>query len=231
VVRAVTDGWEIVAGERRFRAAALAGLERVPVVVREVADERMLEIALIENLQREDLTVWEEASAIRALMQRWNLTQEEVAQRLGRSRSHVANILRVLALPEDVRPLVEEGRLTLGQVKALLEAPPEAWGELARRAADEGWSVRRIEREVGEREHRAAMRERPPREIAAAPDEEGLRSWAERAGEVLGRSVTWRARGQGVEIAIRCPDVRSAREVFERLAGEAAGHEEGMGGR
>ena len=215
VVRSVADGWEIVAGERRFRAATMAGLSRIPVVIREIDDDRMLEIALIENLQREDLTVWEEATGIRALMQRADLTQEEVSRRLGLSRSHVANILRVLALPERVREFVTEGRLTLGQVKALLEAPAEFLEGLARRAVEEGWSVRTIEAQVS-----ALGREKAPPKgrarTASWPEEVAL--YADRATSWVGRPLEWRARGDGGEVVIRCATREEAERILRRLA-------------
>lgn len=215
VVRSVADGWEIVAGERRFRAATMAGLSRIPVVIREIDDDRMLEIALIENLQREDLTVWEEATGIRALMQRADLTQEEVSRRLGLSRSHVANILRVLALPERVREFVTEGRLTLGQVKALLEAPAEFLEGLARRAVEEGWSVRTIEAQVS-----ALGREKAPPKgrarTASWPEEVAL--YADRATSWVGRPLEWRARGDGGDVVIRCATREEAERILRRLA-------------
>ena len=215
VVRAVADGWEIVAGERRFRAATMAGLSRIPVVIREIDDDRMLEIALIENLQREDLTVWEEATGIRALMQRADLTQEEVSRRLGLSRSHVANILRVLALPERVREFVTEGRLTLGQVKALLEAPAEFLEGLARRAVEEGWSVRTIEAQVS-----ALGRETAPLKgrarTASWPEEVAF--YADRATSWVGRPLEWRARGDGGDVVIRCATREEAERILRRLA-------------
>lgn len=216
VVRPAPDGWEIVAGERRFRAATMAGLDRLPVVVRDVDDNRMLEIALIENLQREDLTVWEEATAIRALMQRGNLTQEEVAGRLGRSRSHVANILRVLALPESVQPLVAEGRLTLGQVKALLEAPAEILEEMASAAADEGWSVRTIEARVAARTRTAWTKE--PEAHGDRDHGDDVEPFAERAAAALGQPVRWRPRRDGGDIVIRCSDQSEAERLLRYLA-------------
>lgn len=216
VVRPVAEGWEIVAGERRFRAATMAGLERIPVVVRSVDDNRMLEIALIENLQREDLTVWEEATAIRALMQRGSLTQEEAAKRLGRSRSHVANILRVLALPEAVRPLVAEGFLSLGQIKALLEAPAEMLEGLARSAAEEGWSVRAIEGRIAAltRAEKTAGSARSDADERAGD----VRRYAERAAAALGQTIQWRPKGGGGDIIIRCSDRSEAERVLDYLA-------------
>ncbi len=141
-------GYGIIAGERRFRAAQLAGLQEVPVVVREVADDReRLELALVENLQRSDLDAVEEAEAYRALQATFGLSQDEVAARVGKSRSTVANSLRLLRLPEEVLELLRAGRLTAGQARPLLAlATPEQQIELAQQAVARGLSARDMER-------------------------------------------------------------------------------------
>jgi ParB family chromosome partitioning protein len=121
------DSYEIVAGERRWRAAQMAKLHDVPVVVRELADAEALEIAIIENVQRADLNVIEEAAAYQELIDRFGRTQEQVAQEVGKSRPHIANTIRLLRLPESVKALVMEGKLTAGHARTLLSAPdPEA---------------------------------------------------------------------------------------------------------
>lgn len=120
VVRKSIKGYDIVAGERRYRAAKLAGLEKVPAIIRELSDKEMMQIALIENLQREDLNPVEEASAYRKLMDGLNLTQEELANKLGKSRPHIANHLRLLQLDKAVRGLLEDGKLSMGHGRALL---------------------------------------------------------------------------------------------------------------
>ncbi len=121
VVRpAATGGYEIVAGERRWRAAQLAGMHTIPVIVRELNDQEMLELAIIENVQRSDLNAIEEASGYHDLMDRFNYTQERLAEVIGKSRSHVANTLRLLKLPDTVRLLVREGKLTAGHARALV---------------------------------------------------------------------------------------------------------------
>ena len=127
-------GYSIVAGERRWRAARLAGLVEVPVIIKDVTDEQAAALALIENLQREDLDPIEVAEGCRQLIDKYGLTQESAAKRLGKSRSAVANSLRLLALPEDVRRLVSEGKLSFGHAKVLLGLPDE---ELMRQAAAE----------------------------------------------------------------------------------------------
>lgn len=146
VVRPRGEGFEIVAGERRFRAAGLAGLERVPALVREFSEAETMEIALIENLQREDLNPLEEAEAYRAVMETFQLTQEALAQRLGRSRSQIANTLRLLQLSPGVREEVRSGRLSMGHAKVLLGVEsPERQLALAQRVVADGLSVRQLE--------------------------------------------------------------------------------------
>ena len=142
--------WRIVAGERRWRAARKAGLETVPVVVREVeSDRELLELALIENLQRADLNALEEAEAYRALAEEFGLTQQEIADRVGRSRAAVANSLRLLRLPEAVQERVRSGALTAGQARPLLSLGDEKGQvELAARAQRESLSARQLEKIV-----------------------------------------------------------------------------------
>jgi ParB family transcriptional regulator, chromosome partitioning protein len=120
IVRKSIKGFEIVVGERRFRAAKEAGLSTIPVIVKELTDEKMMELALLENLQREDLTPIEEAYAYSNLMNELNVTQEELAKRLGKSRSHIANIVRLLSLPDQVSALINNGELSMGHGRALL---------------------------------------------------------------------------------------------------------------
>lgn len=120
IARKSIKGYEIVVGERRFRAAKEAGLEKVPVVVKELTDEKMMELALLENLQREDLTAIEEAHAYANLMNELKITQEELSKRLGKSRSHIANIVRLLSLPDQVIAYINNGELSMGHGRALL---------------------------------------------------------------------------------------------------------------
>lgn len=146
VVRPKGKGYEIVAGERRWRAAGLAGLRKIPALVREFSEAETMEIALIENLQREDLNPLEEAEAYRILMETFKLTQEELAQRLGKSRSQIANTLRLLHLSPVAREEVRSGRLTMGHAKVLLGVTTVVQqDQLATRAATEGLSVREVE--------------------------------------------------------------------------------------
>lgn len=152
LVRARDDGFELIAGERRWRAAKRAGLASIPAVVRTADDEASLEQALVENLHRQDLNALEEAGAYQQLIEDFGLTQEQVAQRVGKSRSAVANHLRLFQLPPAVQKLVGEGLLSAGHAKALLGHPDRAYQEsLARRAVAESMSVRDVERQVKER--------------------------------------------------------------------------------
>lgn len=140
------DHFELIAGERRWRAAKRAGLQLVPVIVREVSDALSLQQALVENLHREDLNPMEEAAACQQLIEDFSLTQEEVAQRVGKSRSAVANLLRLFQLPPLVQRLIAEGRLSAGHAKVLLSAPDREFQEsLAQRIADESLTVRATE--------------------------------------------------------------------------------------
>ena len=143
------ERYQLVAGERRWRACRMLGLDEVPAIVREMTDAEVMELALIENLQREDLTPLEEAAGYRDLMETYGLTQEEAAKRVGKSRSAVANTLRLLQLPEQVRLLVEEGRLSAGHARALMGIEDiGTMTAVAKEAADKGLSVREVEKRV-----------------------------------------------------------------------------------
>lgn len=146
LVRPVDGAYELVAGERRFVAARRAGLDRVPVVVREISDDRVLEASLVENLQREDLDPIDEALGYQALLEDLGYTQERIAERVGKDRTTVANSLRLLTLPQDVQDLVSRGTLTAGHARALLPlANPEEIGSAARYVSSMGFSVRKAE--------------------------------------------------------------------------------------
>ena len=146
VVRAKDGGFQIVAGERRYQAARRAGLAEVPVVIREVSDEEVLQLALIENLQREDLNPIEEAMGYQSLMEQQGVTQAELGRLVSKSRSTVANSMRLLELPEDVLKMVSDGLLTAGHARAILSTKdPEDRSALARKVVDEGLSVRQTE--------------------------------------------------------------------------------------
>jgi ParB family chromosome partitioning protein len=146
LVRAVDSGFELVAGERRWRAASRAGLATIPAVVRHADDMSSIEQALVENLHRQDLTALEEAAAYQQLIEDFELTHEELADRVGKSRSSITNTLRLLGLPPTIQHLLADGRLSAGHARALLATPDRALQEeLARLAVEEGWTVRTVE--------------------------------------------------------------------------------------
>jgi ParB family chromosome partitioning protein len=146
VVRAVAGGnHEIIAGERRWRAAQIAGLAEIPALVREVTDHAVIAMALIENIQREELTPLEEASALQRLIGEFNYTHQQTADAVGRSRASVSNLLRLLDLPDAIRQLLEQHKLEMGHARALLTLDPVLALALARQAAERGWSVRELE--------------------------------------------------------------------------------------
>ncbi len=164
-VRPYGDGYQIVAGERRWRAAKIAGLTDVPVRIMDLDDEQTMLIALIENLQREDLNPIETALGYKQLMEKFNLTQEEVAKRVGKPRPSVANALRLLALPDDLQEHVRNGELSVGHCKVILGVQDEAKQHtLAEKAMKDGISVRALERLAKQLTVDKPAKERPPRD-------------------------------------------------------------------
>jgi ParB family transcriptional regulator, chromosome partitioning protein len=151
IVRKSIKGYEIVVGERRYRAATAAKLDVVPVVARELNDQQMMELAVLENLQREDLTPIEEGAAYQMLMDKLKITQEEVAKRLGKSRPHIANHIRLLSLPAPIQELISEGKLTMGHGRALLGLKNKKnLSALVNRILKESLNVRQLEKLIGE---------------------------------------------------------------------------------
>ncbi|GBC94723.1 Chromosome-partitioning protein Spo0J [bacterium HR16] len=158
IIQPLPDGrYQLIAGERRCRAARVAGLSTVPAIVRHVSEEERLELALVENVQREDINAVDEAIAYRTLMERFGMTQEEVAHKVGKSRTAVANTLRLLTLDTEILNGLREGKISEGHARALLMAPEEARLEMYHRAVRSGWSVRETERAA-----RAANRQLSP---------------------------------------------------------------------
>lgn len=146
IVRSVLKGFEIIAGERRFRASQYCGKATIPAVVKSFTDQQVMEIALIENLQRENLNAMEIAVAYQGLMDQFNLTQEELSMKVGKSRSHIANFLRLLTLPEEVKEYVSRGTLSMGHARALVGLKDAAMiKHLAKQCIDQEWSVRDLE--------------------------------------------------------------------------------------
>jgi ParB family chromosome partitioning protein len=169
LVRPVEGGYEVVAGERRWRAAQAAGLERIPATVRDVDDGQMLELALVENLQREDLNPIEKARAYRRYLDSLGLTHEAAAQRLGKDRTSITNQVRLLDLSPEIQEMVSRGTLSMGHARALLGlTAPEARLALARRIEKDGLSVRDTERLVRETSEPAPPTSPPPRPLKSA---------------------------------------------------------------
>ena len=170
-VRRLASGYyQIIAGERRWRAAKLAGLKEVPAVVIEADDRKVMELGLIENLQRQDLNPIEEANGYKVLMKDFGMSQEEVAQRVGKSRPAIANATRLLSLPDPVQELLEQGRLSAGHARALLGAPSSSQQRnLAQRAVDEDLSVRQVEEAVRRMLREEAAEETPKKAKDADP--------------------------------------------------------------
>lgn len=174
LVRPVGDRYELIAGERRWRAASRAGLAVIPAIIRSTDELGSVERALVENLHRSDLTALEEASAYQQLIEDFSMTHEQVAARVGKSRSAVSNMLRLLTLPPAIQGFLADGRLSAGHARALLGTPDRAFQEqLARRAANGGWSVRAVEEAVRDRQAGGAAVGSDDDEVAADPPSAG----------------------------------------------------------
>ena len=150
LVRRAAGGYELVAGERRVKAAEMAGLSEIPAIIVDFDDDQMAEISLLENIQRENLTAIEEAKGYKTLIDRRGYTQEELGKRVGKSREHIANTMRLLVLPESVQKMVEEGTLSAGQVRPLITVNYEDIEKFAQKIAKENLSVRQVERLIQE---------------------------------------------------------------------------------
>lgn len=209
LVRRAGARFQIIAGERRWRAAQRLGLATVPVTVRDVPDERLLELALVENIQRQELTPLEEAQAFQRLQQEFHLTQEDVARKVGRDRTTVANTLRLLRLGREIRDLISSGRLDAGHGRALLGLErAEDQAALAREAVRRGLSVREVERRVALR--RAPRRGKGRRDPNTRAAEERLRA-------ALGARVQISRRGKGGSLRIAFATEAELQRLFEVL--------------
>jgi ParB family chromosome partitioning protein len=211
LVRRRGERFQIIAGERRFRAAQAAGLATVPVTVRDVDDEHLLELALVENIQREELNPIEEAQAYHRLQDEFRLTQEEIARRVGRDRTTVANTLRLLRLPRELREMVAASRLDAGHARALLALDrAEDQVALGREAARRGLSVREVERRVAHL--------RAPRAAGARPRKDAnTRAAEERLHAALGARVEIARRGRGGAIRVLFTGEAELNRLFELL--------------
>jgi ParB family chromosome partitioning protein len=210
LVRRRGDRYQIVAGERRWRAAEAAGLASVPVSVRDVPDEQLLELALVENVQREELSPLEEAQAFQRLAAELGLSQEEIARRVGRDRTTIANTVRLLKLPRELRELLSQGKLDAGHARALLALErAEEQLALGREAARKGLSVREVERRV------ALLR--APRGTQRARKEPNTAAAEERLRRALGARVEIARRGKGGAIRVQFKSEAELQRLFELL--------------
>lgn len=215
LVRDLGNGrYQLLAGERRWRAARLAGLTELPVQLKELEDQGVLEVALIENLQREDLNPMEQAGGYRRLMDEFSLTQEEVAARVGRSRSAVANTLRLLSLPKTIQDMVQEGALSEGHGRALVGLPESVSLPLALQACEQGLSVRQLER-------LASAAAKAGREGESPAPEPAKDLYARQLGEALsgrlGRRVQLRPGAKKGRIEIEYYDNEDLCSLLEQL--------------
>jgi ParB family chromosome partitioning protein len=207
--------YELVAGERRFRAVSRLGWSDVPALIRDATDETLLVLALVENLQREALNPLEEAEGYVMLSKRFEMSHADIARTVGKDRSTVANLIRLLKLPPSVRKFVEKGTLSQGHARALLTVDdPVRAGELARRAVKEGWSVREIERKAGAARPARAGKRKPADPVVRAL-EEALQD------RLLTRVVVRHGRGGKGAIEVRYQGVEDFERLFELISGRS----------
>lgn len=217
VTAAGPDRYTIIAGERRWRAAKLAGLEEIPAIVLSSDELTTAEISLVENVQRENLNAYEEAEAYKALVTRFGLTQEDLSARVGKSRSYVANSMRLLDLPPSVVPFLRDGEITAGHARALLSlTDPMDIPILADRIIAEGLSVRAAEAAAKK------MNKKQPKQEKTSPTDEVdyVRILEDRARESLGRPVTIKATGRQKFISIGYEDNEDLEELLRSICGE-----------
>jgi ParB family transcriptional regulator, chromosome partitioning protein len=216
-LRGVPDGYEIIAGERRWRAAQRAGLHEVPVVVIEATDAEALQLAIIENVQRADLNPLEEAEGYRSLMEEFHNSQEEIAKIVGKSRSYIANTLRLLKLPDAVKSYIQDGKLTAGHARMLIGEPNAE--QLAQDIVERDLNVREVEAMARERAQKSGKKQtsgRPAR-VAGAKDADTLAA-EKRLTDALGLTVSIDQRqGGGGTLTIRYRDVDQLDDVIHRL--------------
>lgn len=223
LVRELANGkYEIIAGERRFRAAKLAKLKEVPVVIRRMEDAQALEVALIENIQRQDLNPLEEAQAYERLMKEFNHTQEKLAQSVGKSRSHIANLLRLLGLPEKVKKRIDSGELSMGHARALVNAKDPA--ALAEQIIAEGLSVRQAEALAKGITLAQVKEEAPEKPRSSKPSSarinEDVAQIEQMLSDNLGLKVSIAQRGKHAgDVTVRYNNLAELDEILRRLGG------------
>ena len=212
VVRAVANGnYELIAGERRWRAAGKAGLKQVPALVREVDDQSVVAMALIENIQRENLSPLEEAQALARLIDEFGLTHQQTAEAVGRARASVSNLLRLLELPAEIKRLLDERRLDMGHARALINLPASQAVALAHQAAQAGWSVRELEAAA-----RRAVSE--PTSKPPAPRDPDIATLERELGEKLAtRVAVSHGRGGSGKLVIHYHSVDELDGILQRI--------------
>ena len=211
-IRGTADAYEIIAGERRWRAAQRAGLHEVPIIVHEASDSEALELAIIENVQRTDLNPLEEAAGYQALIDEFAHAPDAIAQIVGKSRSHVANTLRLLKLPDEVKAYLADGQISAGHARALLGQPDPV--ALAREIIAQRLNVRQVEAIAQEHAERAGKITKPRRRVAKDADTLTLER---RLADALGLAVAIEHRSQGGELRIRYKSLEQLDEVIRRL--------------
>ncbi|HHW61576.1 MAG TPA: ParB/RepB/Spo0J family partition protein [Syntrophomonadaceae bacterium] len=209
LVRQLDQEYELIAGERRWRAARIAGMRNIPALIKELDDMQVAEVGLIENLQREDLNIVEEAEAYRQMIERYQFTQEELAARIGKSRAHIANTMRLLNLPPEVVALLEEGKLSAGHARALLALESkEDQVQQAREIAAGKMSVRQVEKKIKEK------RSGPKKRRELDPD---LRLIQDKLEQYFGTRVEIQTRNKGGDIIINYADGEQLERLLELL--------------
>jgi ParB family chromosome partitioning protein len=217
LVRRRAERYQLVAGERRWRAAKIAGLTHVPVVIQEIPDDRLLEITLIENIQREDLNAIETAQAFDRMCKELHLTHDEVGQRTGKDRSTIANLIRLLQLPPDIQQLIAERRLSIGHARCLLTLPTaELQREVAEKSVAQGWSVRQVERLT-----QKLMEDRKPKAVDEVQADPNVKAAIEELERVLGTKVriVERARQKG-RIEIEYYSAEDLDRIYAAIVGD-----------
>lgn len=215
--KSAVKGYEIIVGERRARASRIAGRETIPAIVRDFDEQAMIEVAILENLQREDLSALEEAEAYQTMMTKLKLTQADVAERLGKSRPYVANYLRLLTLPEDVKGLLRKGELTMGQARTLLGLKNQTQiSELAKRVVAEGMTVRQLEALVQELTQPTQRKEKVKREKIKKPSY--IIESEERLMDRFGTAVQITPKGEQGKIEIEYLSPADLNRILDLLA-------------
>ncbi|MBQ0772145.1 MAG: ParB family chromosome partitioning protein [Parasphingorhabdus sp.] len=217
VVRPHGKNFQIVAGERRWRAAQRARLHQIPAVVRNLNDEETLEIAIVENVQRKDLNVIEEAEAYARLSQDFGHSQSRLAEIVGKSRSHIANLMRLLELPDSVKALVVDEKLSMGHARALINAPNAE--ELAPQIAKQGLSVRDVERLV-RKSLSSQTRSSSKKPVSLSETDADIQALETHLGDLLGLKVKIQSDGQGGTMAIEYANLDQLDLICQRLTGE-----------